>query len=73
MNIGVYLTDHTVAIAVTAYLWDYLLTFGDEVALIWGKRRRGPSYICFLWNRYSTIVGLVYGAFRTYTSLRTYC
>ncbi|KAJ3551971.1 hypothetical protein NM688_g4404 [Phlebia brevispora] len=53
------------AIAVTSFLWDYLLTLGDEFEYVWKGPRWSLSQICYLWNRYTTITGLVYGAFLT--------
>ncbi len=64
------LTDLGPAVAVSVFLWDYILTFYDEFVYVWRERRWSTSHICFLWNRYTTVIGLVYGAFRTWNNSR---
>ncbi|KAJ3538356.1 hypothetical protein NM688_g6533 [Phlebia brevispora] len=53
------------AVSVTCFLWDCLLSVGDEFEYVWKKRQWSMSRICFLWIRYTTIVGLVWQAFVT--------
>ncbi|KAF7796085.1 hypothetical protein EIP86_007256 [Pleurotus ostreatoroseus] len=51
------------AASVSCFLWDYLLTLNEEIELIWKRGRWGVGHVCYAWNRYATIVGLIHGAF----------
>ncbi|EIW81106.1 hypothetical protein CONPUDRAFT_153655 [Coniophora puteana RWD-64-598 SS2] len=42
----------------TVYIWDHLITFGDEVDLIWTGKKGLPIYL-FLINRYLTPLGFI--------------
>ncbi|KAG1743199.1 uncharacterized protein EDB91DRAFT_1126139 [Suillus paluster] len=42
----------------TVLCWDHIITFADEVALIWCKRK-GPLGYLFLLNRYITPLGFI--------------
>ncbi len=54
------------AIGVTCFLWDYLLSLDQEVKYIWSQKRWNFSHHAFVWKRYTSLVGLIYGAFRAY-------
>ncbi|KAJ7037804.1 hypothetical protein C8F04DRAFT_1256714 [Mycena alexandri] len=46
----------------TILVWDHLLTFSDEVELIW-KGKKGPIIYLFLFNRYFTPLGFIINLF----------
>lgn len=54
------------AIGVTCFLWDYFLSIDQEVKYIWSQKRWNFSHHAFVWKRYTSLVGLIYGAFRAY-------
>ncbi|KAJ3538848.1 hypothetical protein NM688_g6455 [Phlebia brevispora] len=58
-------TRYLTAIGVTCFLWDYLLTFHQEVKYIWTQKRWSTSHHAFVWKRYTSLLGLLYGAFLT--------
>lgn len=46
-------------ILLAALYYDYLLTLDDEVAFYWGRRRGFISYL-FYFNRYVSLVGVLF-------------
>ncbi len=54
------------AVGVTALVYYAVLTFPKEVEYIWKGKRWDATNICFMWNRYSSLAGLIYGAYCTY-------
>ncbi|KAH8822242.1 hypothetical protein DL96DRAFT_1819783 [Flagelloscypha sp. PMI_526] len=52
---GDQMTEWAAVGAVTLLAYDYLLTIGDEVELMW-KGRFSPPKVIFFWNRYFTLV-----------------
>ena len=59
------LTDILAAVGVTAFVYYVVLTFSREIDHIWRAKRWDATNICFMWNRYSTLAGLIYGAYCT--------
>ena len=55
--------DNTAA-STTFFLWDYLLTLGDELQVIWRGEKWSLSRACFLVVRYLTMACLAYVIFR---------
>ncbi|KAI6142617.1 hypothetical protein BKA82DRAFT_741565 [Pisolithus tinctorius] len=46
-------------VAYTLFLYDYVLTFADEVELFWSRPRRSWAFLLFFANRYITLLGRV--------------
>ncbi|KAF8208529.1 hypothetical protein K438DRAFT_1754419 [Mycena galopus ATCC 62051] len=46
----------------TILVWDHIITFSDEVELIW-KPKKGPIIYLFIFNRYFTPLGFVINLF----------
>ncbi|KAF8208534.1 hypothetical protein K438DRAFT_2012566 [Mycena galopus ATCC 62051] len=46
----------------TILVWDHIITFSDEVELIW-KPKKGPLIYLFIFNRYFTPLGFVINLF----------
>ena len=57
--------DILAAVGVTAFVYYVVLTFSKEIDHIWRAKRWDATNICFMWNRYSTLAGLIYGAYCT--------
>ncbi|KZT28810.1 hypothetical protein NEOLEDRAFT_1175645 [Neolentinus lepideus HHB14362 ss-1] len=58
-------TETTVRMGFAAFstlIWDHLITFGDEVELVW-KRRHGLFTYLFFLNRYLTPLGFIINLF----------
>lgn len=57
------------AVGLVILLYDHVLTFVDEVRLVWRAPRSFPKY-AFLFNRYLVLACLLvvtYGAYRSYS------
>lgn len=53
-----------VGAAVACFVWDFILTFHDEVEYIWKRWRWEASRFCFFWTRYSGLGCFLYAAYR---------
>ena len=51
------------AAATTLFVYDYSLTFTDEVEYIWKRGRWDLPRLCFLWIRYSAMACFVYSSY----------
>jgi len=43
------------------WVYDYLLTLGDEIEYVWAPRRRSWMFVIFIANRYTPVFYLVWG------------
>ncbi|KAJ3553398.1 hypothetical protein NM688_g3636 [Phlebia brevispora] len=62
-----YTTRYLAAVGVTAFVYYVVLSFGKEIDMIWRRKKWDTSNVCFMWNRYSSLAGLIFGAYRAYT------
>jgi|SRR6188768_4509974 len=63
---------YTAFAAITVLVWDYLLTFNDELNFFWRGRKSWPAALFFL-NRYLPILAMGFNAVGTSSALSRPC